>query len=43
MEYKCNDKNNHGKIQNFIQSAKTNSPTGDSGASSLPPIGDAFM
>ena len=35
---KCNDKNNNGKIQNFIRSTKTNSPTGDSGASSIPPI-----
>ena len=40
---KCNDKNNNGKIQNFIKSTKTNSPTGDSGATSLPPIGNAFM
>ena len=40
---KCNDKNNAGKIQNFIRSTKTNSPTGDSGATSLPPIGDSFM
>ena len=40
---KCNDKNNAGKIQNFIRSTKTNSPTGDSGAMSLPPIGDSFM
>ena len=39
----CNDKNNNGKIQNYIKSTKTNSPTGDSGASSLPPIGSAFM
>ena len=39
----CNDKNNNGKIQNFIISTTTNSPTGDSGASSLPPIGSAFM
>ena len=39
----CNDKNNNGKIQNFIKSTKTNTPTPDSGASSLPPIGDAFM
>ena len=44
MEYlKCNDKNNNGKIQNFIRSFKTNSPTDDSGATSLPPIGDSFM
>ena len=39
----CNDKNNNGKIQNFIKSTKTNSPTGDSGATTLPPIGTAFM
>ena len=39
----CNDKNNSGKIQSFTKSTKTNSPTGDSGATSLPPIGDAFM
>ena len=40
---KCNDINNAGKIQNFIRSTKTGSPTGDSGAESLPPIGDSFM
>ena len=39
----CNDKNNNGKITNFIRATKPNSPTGDSGATSLPPIGDAFM
>ena len=39
----CNDKNNNGKIQNFIISTKTNSPTGDSGATISPPIGGAFM
>ena len=39
----CNDKNNNGKIQNLIKSTKTNSPTGDSGATVLPPIGGAFM
>ena len=39
----CNDKNNNGKIENFIKSTKTNSPTGDSGGTSLPPIGTAFM
>ena len=39
----CNDKNNNDNIQNFIKSTKTNSPTGDSGATSLPPIGTAFM
>ena len=40
---RCNDKNNNGKIQNFLRSTKTNSPTGDSGATSLPLIGDSFM
>ena len=40
---KGNDKNNKAKISNFIKSTKTNSPTGDSGAKSLPPIGDSFM
>ena len=39
----CNDKNNNGKITNFIKSTKTNSPTGDSAATSPPPIGNAFM
>ena len=39
----CIDKNNNGKIQNFIKSTKTNSPTSDSRATSLPPIGSAFM
>ena len=40
---KCNDKKNSGKIQNFIKSTKTNSPTGYSGATSLPPIGNSFL
>ena len=40
---KRNDKNNNGKIQNFIKSSKTNSPTGYSGATSLPPIGNSFL
>ena len=39
----CNDKNNNGKITNFVESTKTNSPTSDSGATSLPPIGSALM
>ena len=39
----CNDKNNNGKITNFIKSTKTSSPTGDSGVTSLPPIGTAFL
>ena len=40
---KCTDKIINGKIQNFIKSTKTNSPTGDSGATALPPIGNSFM
>ena len=40
---RCNDKNNNGKIQNFINSTKTNSPTGYSGATSLALIGNSFM
>ena len=39
----CNDENGNGKIQNFLKSTKSTSPTTDSGASSLPPIGNAFM
>ena len=39
----CNDKNNNGKITNFIKSTKSSSPTGDSEATSLPPIGTAFI
>ena len=39
----CNDKNGNGKIQNFIKLTKSSSPTGISGATSLPPIGTAFM
>ena len=39
----CNDKNINGKIQNLINSTKSNSPTGNSGANSLPPIGTPFM
>ena len=40
---KCNDRNSNGKISAFIKSTKTKSPTDDSGAESLPPIGNAFM
>ena len=40
---KRNDKNNNGKIQNFIKSTKTNSPSSYSGATILPPIGDSLM
>ena len=39
----CNDRNNSGKITNFIKSTKTSSLTGFSGATSLPPIGKAYM
>ena len=39
----CNNKNNHSRISDFIKSTKTNSPTGFSGATSLSPIGNAFM
>ena len=40
---KCSDKNGAGNYQNFGRSTKTNSPTSDSGAKSLPPMGDSFM
>ena len=40
---KCNDKNINGTIQNFMKSTKTNSPTGYSRTTSLPPIGNSFM
>ena len=39
----ANDRNNNGNIQNFVKSTKTHSPTGHSGATSLPPIVDSFM
>ena len=40
---KCINKNNQSRISDFIKSTKTNSPTGFSGATSLSPIGNAFM
>ena len=40
---KCNNKNNIPKEGDFIKSTKTNSPTGYSGATSLPPIGNSLM
>ena len=40
---KGSDKNSAGRLQNFIRSTKTNSPTGISGATSLHPIRDNFM
>ena len=39
----CNNKNNISKVGDFIKSTKSNSPTGYSGATSLPPIGNSFM
>ena len=40
---KSNTKNNISKVSDFIKSTKTNSPTGYSGATSIPPIGNGFM
>ena len=40
---KCNNKNNQSRITEFIKSTKANSPTGYSGAESLPHIGNSFM
>ena len=40
---KCNDKTKNGKIRNFIKKTKTNSPTGYSGATNLPAIGNSLM
>ena len=37
------NKLNRAKVGNFLKSTKTGSPTGNSGAISLPPIGSAFM
>ena len=39
----CNERKNNGKIQNFIRSTNTSSPTNNSGASVIPPFGTAFM
>ena len=39
----CNNKVNQSRINDFIKSAKSSSPTGESGPTSLPPIGTAFM
>ena len=39
----CNDRNNIGKIQNFIRSTKTNSPTANSGSTVIPPNVYSFM
>ena len=40
---KCNNKNDVSKVGDFIKSTKTNPPTPDTGANSLPPIGNTFM
>ena len=40
---KSNDETKSGKVQNFRESVKTISPTGNQGATSLPPIGDSFL
>ena len=39
----CRDRYNNAKINNFIKSTKTQSPTDFSGATVLPPIGSSFM
>ena len=40
---KCNNKNNVSKVGDFLKSTRNTSPTGHSGATSLPPIGNSFM
>ena len=40
---KCNIKNNISKVDDFLKSTKTNSPTGYTGSTSLPPIGNSFV
>ena len=40
---KCNIKHNDSKVGIFINSTRTNSPTGYSGATTLPSIGNNFM
>ena len=39
----CNNKYGSGKPGDFLKSTKSNSQTGDSGATSLAPIGNSFM
>ena len=39
----CNNKIDQSRINDFIKSARTNSPSCHSGAEELPPIGDSFM
>ena len=43
MKKKRSDKNINGKTSIFIKPTTTNSPTGDSGASSFPQIAYNFM
>ena len=40
---KCSNKHGDSRVGDFLKSTKSNSPTGYSGATSLPPIGWAFM
>ena len=40
---KCNNKNNGAKVGIFLKSTMIYSPTGESGATSVPPIGSSFM
>ena len=39
----CNNKINQARINDFIKTTKSNSPTGESRATVLPPIGNSFM
>ena len=39
----CNDENKNDKVTNFIKTTRSSSPTGEPGATSIPPIGKAFM
>ena len=39
----CNDKNNNGKVLNFIRSTKTSTGTAESGVGSLPPFSKSSM
>ena len=40
---KCNNINNQSRITDFIKSTQTNSPSSNTGAMALPPLGSAFM
>ena len=39
----CNNKKNNMELSNFIKTTRTKSPTGNTGASTLLPIGTGFM